>query len=950
MQPMSVIVFLSSLAFYPLFSSLYYSLIINSGKFQFAMMQVLCTFAAGLYFGVLISKFYEKLSDKKLLSFLSAILIFGASLLLFFKSQASTVLQENIFLFIGILFFIYGITSGLLLSFVKNWSFYTFWGLLIGIFWKENFLMDTFGYPGILLTGAILYLLTGLFLWLFRKDVRSEEMFEKNPHTPEWQPFFWFFLTVFVQCITLWFFWNTDRLTAIGLNDTEFTHTLFLLMAVFNLGIGARYGHYLNNGKRDQQAVYRNLILFGIVLFLVLANNQAILSLPQLFSYNESIRSQHAYVLINLLSAFLITLPMAPAGQLLYMLYQIGFYRFISAIFVTLFLGTFIYFGIILPYLGITNSFFYSIYLVFTLGIILYCKIEGIHTSRYYTVLYLFLSVLVIHHIYKNPVYIDQVSTATAANEKNRGSNLQDLEPQMSLDGAIDSVRLLKDAEHKMYYLIGNGQIVADWSPNVVTEHEVVGLLTPFLAAGHTENPQSALVLGLKEGLMSRALLDVPSISSIKTIENETAYIQIASQLNYYPEIFSNPASKISAQDYRFYLQHNAQKFDVILLNTDSYWKRGYSKLYSKEFYIMIKNHLSQSGIFAQALNLKNLPPITFNTLIKTIASAFPYNQLYMITNNNMVVLSSQSPIKDQSNRLFSNKPVKEKLNKIDIKTPNDIRARFFADNDLIKLYLQTFTPGTEHENIFFDYFPFIESESTQSLKTPASPSLNLLKWGIFPSIDYIYENKRETPEHVSSSQFSDPAKNYGTAEAIYRYMQNPTIKNADLPKEVIETFSTLDISDPAYCKDITERHIWLHAYLYLMEHTLPYLSDDKMKFIVSKMRKHSCHAFYAEPDVVLKWINLHEALLSNNYEQVLDNAKQIYDKDKNNINTQVAMSYILLSEVKLKRFYDAIKIWAEFPFKYMASDFSRMLVQYALENLDPKERASMGLETPGTP
>jgi len=74
-----------------------------------------------------------------------------------------------------------------------------------------------------------------------------------------------------------------------------------------------------------------------------------------------------------------------------------------------------------------------------------------------------------------------------------------------------------------------------------------------------------------------------------------------------------------------------------------------------------------------------------------------------------MLVLNSQLPMKSQFERLLSNKAISERLSKMDIKTPNDIKARFFADNDIIKLYLKTFTAGGENENVFFDYFPFIE-------------------------------------------------------------------------------------------------------------------------------------------------------------------------------------------------------------------------------------------------
>jgi spermidine synthase len=932
MQPMSIVVFLSAIAFYPLFSSLYYYLLLNTGEYHLALNHVLWAFGPGIYLGTWFSQRYKQAADKKFITFLGTTLIFSISLLLFFKTQDQDIIARNIYFFIGTLFFIFGITCTLLFSCVKNWAYYAFWGLLIGIFFKENFLIDTFGYPGILLTGAFLYLGITLVLWLFRKNISLDYMFETEPASPEWHTRSWFFITLLVQFFILCSFWNTERLTAISLNDSELTHTLFLLMAILNLGIGARYGHYVNNGKHEKKTVYRNLILFGILLFLVLINNKTLVSFPHHFTYNNSVRSQHGFILINLLSTFLITLPFAPAGQLLLILYRIGFYRFMSALFISLTIGATIYYGIVLPYLGVTNSFFYIIYLCLALGVLMYCKMDGAQTSRYYTVLYLFLAILIVNHIYKNPVLLNHTSTATAFQEQRSRYRIDNLDPQMSLDGPIDSVQLLKNNESDSFYLVGNGNIVATWNEHHATKHEIVSVLMPLLAAMHEKNPHKALVLGLKEGLVTQTLLNIPSISKINTIENDPSYIQIASQLYYYPDIFENARSHLHAEDFRFYLKNISKYYDLVILNTENYWKKNEARFYTQEFYSLAKEHLSPNGIFAQTLNLNNLPAITFNTLLKTIASVFPYNSLYLVTNTDLIVLSSREPIKIQNEKLLQNKEIKDQLKRIDIHSLNDIQARFFGNSDLINLYLKTFTFGGKEDNLFFDYFPFIENESERALRTSPENALFLVKWGIFPPLDYLTGDAVQAPTQITASKFSNIASRYNHAEAIYRYIQGGSSDDAGLSEEMQNNLSTLEVSDPAHCKDLTARHIWLNAYLYLIEHTLPYLSNDKMKVIVNKMRQHPCNNFYAEkPDVVLNWIKLHEALLSKNYEAVLSLAKQLYNKDRNNMNTQIAVSYILLAQIKLKHFAEAEKTWIAFPFKYMASDLSRMLVTYAV-------------------
>jgi spermidine synthase len=594
---------------------------------------------------------------------------------------------------------------------------------------------------------------------------------------------------------------------------------------------------------------------------------------------------------------------------------------------------TYVYF--ILPYLGLLNSFFYLIYVLLTLGIVVQYKIEGPKAPRFYVILYLFLSVLIINHIYKNIFFLDFTSTNTAMREKSEGFSIEHLEPQMKLDGAMDSVRLLEDKRRNAFYLIGNGDITANWSPLYPTEHQMLATLTPLLAVGHAETPHNALIMGLKEGVMTDILLDIPSISAVTTIENEPAYIQIASQLNYYPQIFLNKASHVNTQDYRAYLHSTTGLFDLIVLNVDRYWKRNTAYFFTKEFYTLIKNHLSNEGVFSQDLDLRTLPTATLNTLLKTIHAVFPYTQLYMVTDNHMIVVSSISPLQNHFDRLFSNPKIDARLAKFAITSPNDLNARYFANEDLLDLYLQTFTQGDKGDNLFFDYFPFLEYESAHNLRSRVASSIPQIRWGVFPPLDYLFHDDVVSVDSIHINALSNVSKNYHTADAIYRYIKTGTQTKKGLPSDIVEALETLEVSDMAYCKDITERHIWLRAYAYLMEHTLPYLSKDKMKTIIDKMKKHPCHALYASaPDTVLEWISLHEALIANRYREMLGHATKIYDKTRNNIGTQIALTYILLAQVKLHQFSDAVKTWAEFPFKQSSSDVSRMLVRYATNQL----------------
>jgi spermidine synthase len=106
--------------------------------------------------------------------------------------------------------------------------------------------------------------------------------------------------------------------------------------------------------------------------------------------------------------------------------------------------------------------------------------------------------------------------------------------------------------------------------------------------------------------------------------------------------IKDEPNFHLVNEDGRLFLMHSTDKYDIILI--DAY--RGPFvpfQLLTKEFYQIVKDHLSPGGVVAQ-----NVEPTTmlFDSAVRTIQSVFPQEDFYL-AEGNVVTIAYDGPPRD---------------------------------------------------------------------------------------------------------------------------------------------------------------------------------------------------------------------------------------------------------------------------------------------------------------
>jgi len=146
-------------------------------------------------------------------------------------------------------------------------------------------------------------------------------------------------------------------------------------------------------------------------------------------------------------------------------------------------------------------------------------------------------------------------------------------------------------------------------------------------------NPKKVLIMGGGEGATLREVLKHPSVKEAIMVDIDEELVNLCKE--YMPEwndgAFEDGRSKIYYTDARRFVEETNNVFDVIISDLTEPIESGPSvRLFTKEFYSVLYNKLSNDGIFvAQAGSADPLYPNFVSSLYKTLKTIFPIVKVY---------------------------------------------------------------------------------------------------------------------------------------------------------------------------------------------------------------------------------------------------------------------------------------------------------------------------------
>lgn len=181
---------------------------------------------------------------------------------------------------------------------------------------------------------------------------------------------------------------------------------------------------------------------------------------------------------------------------------------------------------------------------------------------------------------------------------------------------------VVKKNNDKYYLYFNNKNIVQSvFSPNEKLTNSAYDFFTliPFLNHNDKKIPYKALVIGFGGGTISRQLLQEKENIEIDGVEIDEKIIAIAKNIFK----IENPKLTIYNTDGRAYLSASQKKYDAVIIN--AYSNEFYIPWHitTKEFWSLVHNHLSETGVATMNIAVPDQNLYLFDAIANTASSVF---------------------------------------------------------------------------------------------------------------------------------------------------------------------------------------------------------------------------------------------------------------------------------------------------------------------------------------
>jgi spermidine synthase len=156
---------------------------------------------------------------------------------------------------------------------------------------------------------------------------------------------------------------------------------------------------------------------------------------------------------------------------------------------------------------------------------------------------------------------------------------------------------------------------------------KMLGDLAPMLHP----NPDEVLMICFGGGVAAGATTQIPEVKHLTIVELESSVVEAATLLQKENNgLLANPKTHVVIDDGRNYIMTSHRKWPVIVSDS-THPKSGDSwVLYTQEFYRLVREHLTNDGVFVEWLPTHNLTVEEFKIIVRTFQSVFPHTSLWV--------------------------------------------------------------------------------------------------------------------------------------------------------------------------------------------------------------------------------------------------------------------------------------------------------------------------------
>nr|WP_040957039.1 polyamine aminopropyltransferase [Virgibacillus sp. SK37] len=185
-------------------------------------------------------------------------------------------------------------------------------------------------------------------------------------------------------------------------------------------------------------------------------------------------------------------------------------------------------------------------------------------------------------------------------------------------ESSYQKIILTRDEEDVRLYLDGSLQLS---STDEHRYHEV--LVHPAMSS--VPQPKNVLILGGGDGVAAKEVLKYDTVENVTLVDLDPAVIDLANTNKYLLELndgsLKNNKVHVKNKDAFQFLEKSIVFYDVVLVDLPDPNNESLNKLYTKEFYSLVRNHLSPEGTMMVQATSPVFATEVYWTISETISS-----------------------------------------------------------------------------------------------------------------------------------------------------------------------------------------------------------------------------------------------------------------------------------------------------------------------------------------